>query len=739
MVGDSYSADNGQRPAALPVLGDNIPAELKALTCWVVWHFVKETDPETGEVDWDKPPRDARTRGLASSTNPRTWSPFDAALAAYLAGGLDGVGFVLHCQPGEDGVIIAIDLDHCRDPQTGAVEPWAQKVIDNINSYTEVSPSGTGIRIFLRGPTLKRGRKKGNVEVYSTSRYVTVTGQHIEGTLRTVESRPEALAAFMAEHFPDPPPPPPNGHRHPHGPSDLDDAEIVCRAGEARNGAKFTALWLGDTSGYVSNSEADLALCSCLAFWCGACPERIDALFRQSGLFRTKWQRDDYRDRTINKALQGRTEYYSPGAAGQAAGGPEDESLWPAALAEGAFHGLAGDAVRLLAPASEADPAALLFQFLVAFGNAVRRGPCFTVEADRHYTNEFLVLVGRTSKSRKGTSWGQVLRLFERVAAGWLGPCVQSGLSSGEGLVWALRDRIMKRERVREKDAVRYEEVEADPGVSDKRLLIFEPEFANVLKQTERQGNILSAVLRQAWDRGDLSTLTKNSPARATGAHVSFVGHVTAEELRRYLSATEIANGLGNRFLWACVRRSKQLPKGGSPDPVALAALQGRVAAAVSSALTAGRLAPDDDAWGAWCAAYGELSEGKPGLVGALLGRAEAHVMRLALLYAILDGGPSIRKPHLLAALDCWRFVEASTRYIFGDSTGDPLADDLLRLLRTNPAGLTRTELSNYLGRNQTANRIGQALGMLLRYKLARCEKEMTGKRTAERWFTVEK
>src|SRR5205823_2555764 len=101
--------------------------------------------------------------------------------------------------------------------------------------------------------------------------------------------------------------------------------------------------------------------------------------------------------------------------------------------------------------------------------------------------------------------------------------------SSGEGLIWAVRDRIMKREKVKEKGEVSYVEVEADPGVSDKRLLVYEPEFANVLKQTERQGNTLSAILRQAWDGLDLRTLTKNSPARSTGAHVSLIGHITSD------------------------------------------------------------------------------------------------------------------------------------------------------------------------------------------------------------------
>jgi hypothetical protein len=190
---------------------------------------------------------------------------------------------------------------------------------------------------------------------------------------------------------------------------------------------------------------------------------------------------------------------------------------WPEPPAEEVFYGLAGDTVRAVGPASEADPAALLLQVLVGFGNLLGRSAHCTVEADRHYGNESVVLVGQTSKGRKGTSWSHIRHLLAGVDDSWAKERVLSGLSSGEGVIWQVRDPIAKRERVKEHGApVRYEDVEADPGVSDKRLLMVEPEFASVLKQLERQGNILSAVLRQAWDTGDLATLTKNSPARAT-------------------------------------------------------------------------------------------------------------------------------------------------------------------------------------------------------------------------------
>jgi hypothetical protein len=414
------------------------------------------------------------------------------------------------------------------------------------------------------------------------------------------------------------------------------------------------------------------------------------------------------------------------------------EPPWPAPPAEEAYHGLPGRIVRTIEPASEADPAALLVQVLLAFGNAAGRGPHFAVESDRHHANEFGVLVGRTSKARKGTSWGRVDGLMRLVEEQWTADRVQTGLSSGEGLIWAVRDPITKRERVKERgEPVRYEEVEADPGIEDKRLLVYEPEFANVLKQTERQGNTLSPILRNAWDGRDLRSMTKNSPARATGAHVSLMGHITAEELRRYLTQTETANGFANRFLWLCVDRSKLLPEGGSIDTAVMEPLRVELVEALAFARSTGEVRRDEEARAVWHEIYGPLSEGKPGLAGALLARAEAHVMRLALLYALLDRSPFIQAPHLLAALALWDYVERSVYHVFGDSLGDPIADELLRLLRSCPAGLTRTEIRDYFQRNASTERIGRALGLLLQHQLARHERQETDGRPAERWFAI--
>jgi hypothetical protein len=422
-----------------------------------------------------------------------------------------------------------------------------------------------------------------------------------------------------------------------------------------------------------------------------------------------------------------RSDRCAPSAGSDTA--PPAAPAWPAPPAPEAYLGLAGDFVRVVGPHTEADDAALLAQLLVAFGNVIGHKAHFVAEGDRHFLNEYVVLVGRTSKGRKGTSWGRARQLVEAVEPFWAAECINSGLSSGEGLINLVRDPTG--DPAGDK---------ADPGAADKRLLCYEPEFASVLKRADQQGNTLTALLRMAFDSGALRTLTRHSPLKATGAHVSLVGHCTTEELRRYLSATESANGFGNRILWLCVRRSKVLPEGGKLDPADLAPVQGRLRKAVEFARGVDEMTRDGRARTAWHAVYGELSEGKPGMAGALLGRAEAHVMRLACLYALLDLSRIIRAEHLTAALALWEYCERSVKYIFGDSLGDPVADELLRLLQgAGPAGVTRTEMLHYFGRHRSAERIGRALGLLLEHRLARMERsqEAGAGRPVERWFAT--
>ena len=424
------------------------------------------------------------------------------------------------------------------------------------------------------------------------------------------------------------------------------------------------------------------------------------------------------------------------GPRGQRCNSHSAERQWPKPLAEQAFHGIAGEIVRAIEPHTEADSSALLFQFLGGFGNLVGRGPYTIADGARHGCNLFAAIVGVSSKGRKGTAWNHIRRVLEAVDPEWAGKRIQGGLSSGEGLIWGVRDPIEKLEAIREKrQIVGYQTVVEDHGISDKRLLIIESELAAALRCMARDGSTLSTTIRQAWDTGDLRVLTKNSPAQATGAHVSIIGHITRDELLRFLTSTDTANGFANRFLWICSRRSKSLPEGGDIQSVDFRPLTRGLIDLVNAARNAGELQRDEGARGIWREVYDALSESKPGLMGSVTARSEPQVLRLSLVYALLDGARVISEPHMLAALAAWDYAEASAKFIFGDSLGYPEADRILNALRASPQGLTRTQIRDLFGRNQSEPAIEGALTALEERGLARRDAVETGGRPTERWI----
>jgi len=332
---------------------------------------------------------------------------------------------------------------------------------------------------------------------------------------------------------------------------------------------------------------------------------------------------------------------------------------WPAPPAQAVYHGLAGEIAGAIAPHTEADPVAILSQLLVAFGAAVGRGAFFQVEATRHHPNEFLVLVGDSSRSRKGSSWDHVHRLISGADPA-IGSRILTGLSSGEGLIWAVRDPTSQ-----------------DPGQSDRRLLVIEPEFVSVLKNVGREISTLSPTLRSAWDGRPLQILTRTAPARATDAHISVIGHITATELRHHVNPVELANGLLNRFILLGCRRVRLLPEGGDPDPLKRTSLDRRLAKTLSAARRAGQLRLSTAARRAWSDAYQRLAEPQPGIAGAIGARAEAHTIRLALTYAMLDRARQIQPAHLTAALALWDYAQRSAGWALERTTGDPLAHQI--------------------------------------------------------------
>jgi putative DNA primase/helicase len=301
---------------------DPIPASLTEYDHWVCWETIMRDDKPT------KRPIDPTTGDAASATDPDTWSSFQDALEGLKRYDVDGIGFVFH----ESDPFVGIDLDNCRDPETDTVESWASSIITLLGSYTERSPSGTGFHILLEGEVPGDRNRKGDVEIYDSARYFTVTGDWVETSLASIGHRPKSLREIYQEHIGDPVPDAAQTQfdataqtdsketvsSSPAHEIDLDDEALIDRARSAANGDDFAALWRGSTASYESHSEADMALACHLAFWTAGDGSWIDSLFRQSSLMRVKWDEPHYADgttygqKTIERALTTVTTYYDP-------------------------------------------------------------------------------------------------------------------------------------------------------------------------------------------------------------------------------------------------------------------------------------------------------------------------------------------------------------------------------------------------------------------------------------------
>lgn len=304
----------------------SIPAELRDLRQWIGWLSVVGegvpvklpgggfTKPLKKQPKPHKLPINPSTGNLAATTRPKNWSTFQDALATGQRWSLTGLGFVFTV----GGNFVGVDIDKCRNPETGEIASWAWEIIRVLDSYTEVSPSGTGVHIIIRGqfPQGQGNRTDlfdGHIEIYSQGRYFTFTGTRVDGTPDDIRDQQSALHDLHSRLF---------GHRGavamPTVPSPavvpaIGDAELIEKARRAKNGAKFERLWSGQWEGdYPSQSEADAALCFLLAFWARKDAARIDSLFRQSGLMRDKWNRQDYRDNTVLEAIKNNGATYKP-------------------------------------------------------------------------------------------------------------------------------------------------------------------------------------------------------------------------------------------------------------------------------------------------------------------------------------------------------------------------------------------------------------------------------------------
>jgi hypothetical protein len=711
------SADQERQERARRIQPENFPEELRRRNQWV-------------NHDADKQPWIAGTKQRASSTDSETWRSFDEA---YRDG--RGPGFVFTSGDPYTGV----DLDHCRDPETGTAQEWAQEIIDQLDGYTEVSFSGTGFHILVRGKLPVGGTKRGNIEAFRQEKYFTMPGT---GSGGKIPERQAELERFYREHLEVAESR--NGHDTKEARQNFGqptDEQIIEKLLGEKSG-KGRALFGGDLSYHDGDdSAADHAFVYKLYYYTQDLPQ-IERIHRMSGLDREKTRRVDYLRRSFFKAANATTDTYEwdrtkmHAGSSEATSGPEQEEPqehpFPI-MDEAAYRGIFGEIVETIEPHTEADPVAILLSALAAFGSAYGRRGYVEISGTRHHGNLFVGIVGDTARARKGTSWSPVKNIFGTAEPEWTQNRIVGGLSSGEGLINVVRDEV----EGEDKDG---DTIVVDKGVLDKRLLVAESELSQGLKVLRREGNTLSPILRNAWDGGDLATLTRNSPLRATEPHISILGHITSTELLKHLVESEAANGFGNRFLWACVKRSKKLPFGGELSSVDMSPIIRGLRSTLDH--RAGRMSFAQSARDTWVEMYASLTEDRPGMFGMITARAEAQTLRLAILYALAAGSNEIGVEHLASAYAVWGYCEDSALYLFGDQLGDADADKLLDALRGSPEGMSRTQIRDLFQRNKKPEELQRILDLLESFGKAYVKKEKAagmgaGGRPPEVWYAA--
>ncbi len=376
-----------------------------------------------------------------------------------------------------------------------------------------------------------------------------------------------------------------------------------------------------------------------------------------------------------------------------------------------ALVGLAGEIVSELAKDSEADEPAILISILAGFGNAIGR-TAYAYAGGNQYTNLYACIVGDTSTARKGTSWNISESLLRLAFRDW-GDRILTSLTTGEGLIHEIRDE--RKSKTRDPGSGELVEKVVDAGVDDKRLFAVTEEFSLILARMKREGNILSGTLRDAWQSKLLTVPTKGNPMRATEPHVGCLAHITSEELIGCLTMMEVWNGFGNRYIFILACRHKFIPLPVEPDPTMMERLAAELRSCREFSQSVKRMDFTPEARRVWCGIYEtHLERAEPGTYGAMRCRASAQIRRLAVIYALLGRSPVVRLEDLLAALAVWDYADATLRHIWGKSSWEGLAKKIYGFLLDSQEGLSRTSISDALGRHEDADKISSALAIRL-------------------------
>jgi hypothetical protein len=478
---------------------------------FVIWKYVKKNGKQT-----KVPIHPIRGCGADCSTFNDCTS-YSEALRAVEEKTAAGVGVVL------GNGLAGVDLDDCVK-DGNLINNQAIEIIKQLNSYSEISPSGTGVKIFLKGKKPGPKCRKGNIEIYDANRFFTITGNHLGGTPFEVHNRTKELETLYHQLWPKKAPDDSNPQKDPPANHSISDSKIIEKAMAAKNGGKFSTLWRGDHSEYPSQSEADLALCQALAFWVGADSTHIDALFRQSGLYRDKWDREDYRDRTINEAISRTSEVYTPPKIAKKRmvlklrnnePDPEPKNLeFPAWV----MSGVAGDFATLYSSYLEVPVHFLYITFITCLGSVIADSLTLASEIAPQ-PRLFVLLLGESADDRKSTALNKVVEFFKSSVDGF---SVCLGVGSAEGLQERLKD--------------------------NNRLLLCLDEFKQFVSKCKIEASVLLPCINTLFESNHYESRTKKTKIDLNNVYLSMMAASTLDTYENTWSKQFTDIGFNNRL-----------------------------------------------------------------------------------------------------------------------------------------------------------------------------------------------
>jgi hypothetical protein len=751
---------------------DAIPPELAQRPQWLLWRFeVKRGQSKPLKVPyWTT---GVRRSGVQGSDGDRAkLVTLEQARLAYDQGGYSGVGFAF--LPG-DG-LIGIDIDGAIDPETGEVSQRLQAIIEAVASYTEYSPSGRGAHIIAMGETTTNKSNEIGLEIFAGRQYFTCTGHHWPGTPQTVEPigeealrrlnitvndakarrklAPGVVAAqpgaaelrtrvesALESLNPD------------MGYNDWIAIGWALREAFGEFGFGLWSAWSARGDKYQGDSDLQSHWKS---FTCSRAPEdAVGVIFARARDAGWKAPRRAAANQAVTSddlaridADLARYDAITGGSEPPQSSRDGPSPLAPPVMAADGFPDLVREVVEAACANSEAHSVAVAANVIALFCCAVGRGPFQRIGDSVVHNRAFALVVGKSGKARKGTAENTPREVFRRADA-ILRKRHQSndrlrihagGLSTGEGVAWAIRD-------AREPDAATGKG--GDLGVNDKRLMVIESEFANVLAQVKREGNILSATIRNLWDGRDIEPLTKTSQMTATRPHVVIIGHITGHELREKSTENDAANGLMNRFMILHVHRPKLVPLPEPTPDAVLDKLAQSIAAAIDYATKGDphgnnthEIVMTPEARDLWCELYPQITRDLDGKAGSLMARSEVYARMLAMVFCLMDQRREIEPCDLRAALAWVEYWHQSITYVFLTGDDEPEVDSfttaVLELVGRRP-GIKLSELQEAWHRKQIPA-VRASLEKLLNMAPPAIEMRKdtsTGGRVAQRYYPV--